>query len=116
MWEHKPGKHNQVADALSCKQVLKYVTASTRVKLDFVERIKESSKLDVIYQKLVQDVTACLVQHYWLEDGLLYANGGKLFIPSGKIHRKLLKETHDSQWVGHPGKERMYSLLFCSYY
>ena len=53
---------------------------------------------------------------YQLEDGLLYAKGGKLFVPSGKIRRELLKETHDLQWAGHPGKERMYALLSGSYY
>ena len=61
VWEHKPGKHNQVSDAPSRKQVQEYVATSTRVESDFVERIKESSKLDATYQKLVQDVTAGLV-------------------------------------------------------
>ena len=32
VWEHKPGKHNQVADALSHKQVQEYVAALTRVE------------------------------------------------------------------------------------
>ena len=41
--------------------------------------------LDATYQKLVQDVTASLVHHYWLEDWLPYAKSGKLFVPSGKI-------------------------------
>ena len=49
VWEHKPSKHNQVTDALSRKHVQEYVVALTRVELDFVERIKESSKLDAIY-------------------------------------------------------------------
>ena len=69
MWEHKPGKYNQVADALSCKQVQEYVVALTRVESDFVEMIKESSKLNATYQKMVQDVTAGLVRRYWLKDG-----------------------------------------------
>ena len=53
VWEQKPGKHNQVADALSSKQVQEYVAVLTRVESDFVERIKKSSKLDATYQKLV---------------------------------------------------------------
>ena len=109
-------QHNQVANALSRKQVQEYVAALTRVESNFVQRIKESSRLDATYQKLVQDVTAGLVCSYWLEDGLPYAKGGKLFVPSGKIRRELLKETHDPQWAGHLGKQRMYALLFGSYY
>ena len=53
VWEHKPSKHNQVADAFSHKQVQEYVAALTRVKSNFVKRIKESSKLDATYQKSV---------------------------------------------------------------
>ena len=116
VWEHTPSTHNQVADALSHKQVLEYVAAFTSIESNFVERIKESSKLDATYKKLVQDVTAGLVRRYWLEDGLLYVKGGKLYVLNGKIRRELLKETHDSQWAGHPGKERMNALLSCSYY
>ena len=63
----------------------------------------------------MQDVTAGLVRRYWLKDGLLYAKGGKLFVPSGKIRRELLKETYDPQWAGHLGKQRMYVLLSGSY-
>ena len=46
------------------------MAALTRVESDFVDRIRESAKLDATYQKLVQDVTAGLVRRYWLEDGL----------------------------------------------
>ena len=102
VWENKPGKYNEVADALSHKQVQEYMAVLTRMESDLVDRIKESAKLDATYHKLVQDVTAGLVRHYWLEDGLLHAKGGKLFIPSGKICRELLKETHDPQWARHP--------------
>ena len=94
----------------------KYVAAVTKVESNFVERIKESSKLDATYKKLVQDVTVGLVRRYWLEDGLLYVKGGKLYVLSRKIRRELLKETHDPQWAGHPSKERMNALLSCSYY
>ena len=49
MWEHIPGKHNEVADALSQKQVQEYVVALTRVESDFVDKMKESAKLDATY-------------------------------------------------------------------
>ncbi|KAG8374924.1 hypothetical protein BUALT_Bualt10G0046200 [Buddleja alternifolia] len=38
-WVHKPGKHNDVADALSQKVVEEYVAALTLVESDFLERI-----------------------------------------------------------------------------
>ena len=64
MWEHKPSKHNQVANALSCKQMQEFVASVMKVESDFVKRIKECSKLNATYQKLVKDVTAGLVRRY----------------------------------------------------
>lgn len=72
-----------------------YVAAVTRVKSDFVERIKKVLKIDATHRKLVQVVSANLMRHYWLENGLLYTKSGKLYLPSGKICQELLKEPHD---------------------
>jgi len=33
-WQHKPGRHNQVADALSRKQVIEFVAALSQVETD----------------------------------------------------------------------------------
>ncbi|KAL0362191.1 UNVERIFIED_CONTAM: Transposon Ty3-I Gag-Pol polyprotein [Sesamum calycinum] len=79
-WVHRPGKDNDVAVALSRKQVEEYVAALTEVESDFLDQIQESSKMDVGYLKL------------------------------------LLRETHDPQWVGHPGINRMLALLARRYY
>ena len=49
MWEHKPSKHNQVANALSCKQMQEFVASVMKVELDFVKRIEEGSKLNATY-------------------------------------------------------------------
>ncbi|KAL0387746.1 UNVERIFIED_CONTAM: Retrovirus-related Pol polyprotein from transposon.6 [Sesamum radiatum] len=96
-WVHRPGKHNDVADALSRKLVEEYVAALTVVESDFLDQIRESSKTDVGYLKLVEQVKSGLIQKYWLESELLYAKGGRVFVPKGTLHRRLLRETHDPQ-------------------
>ncbi|KAL0302196.1 UNVERIFIED_CONTAM: hypothetical protein Sangu_3113400 [Sesamum angustifolium] len=55
-WVHRSGKHNDVADALSRKLVEGYVAALTVVEYDFLDQIRESSKMDVGYLKLVEHV------------------------------------------------------------
>ncbi|KAL0396344.1 UNVERIFIED_CONTAM: Transposon Ty3-I Gag-Pol polyprotein [Sesamum calycinum] len=115
-WVHRPGKHNDVADALSRKLVEEYVAALTVVESDFLDQIRESSKTDVGYLKLVEQVKSGLIQKYWLESGLLYAKGGRVFVPTGTLRRRLLRETHDPQWAGHPGIDRMIALLARRYY
>ena len=38
--------------------------------------------------------------------------GNRLYIPEdGGLRRQLMRESHDSQWAGHPGRERMMALL-----
>lgn len=41
--------------------------------------------------------------------------GEELILTNGLLWRHLLQETHDLQWVGHPGIERMLALLFHRY-
>ncbi|KAG6494587.1 hypothetical protein ZIOFF_042347 [Zingiber officinale] len=82
---HKPDRHNPITDALSRKEVLVTFYSITRVESNMPERIKVVATNDTITY-------------------------GKLM-----QQRELLKETHDPQWVGHPGIERMLALLACSY-
>jgi len=37
-------------------------------------------------------------------------------VPKGELPKYLMTETHDPQWAGHPGKERMVALLSQTYY
>ncbi|KAK4381451.1 hypothetical protein Sango_2966700 [Sesamum angolense] len=57
-----------------------------------------------------------LIRKYWLDNGLLYAKNGQVFVPVGTLRRRLLRETHDLQWDGHPGIDRMVALLARRYY
>ena len=93
------------------------VAALSGVQTDFLERIITVAKDDSMYQKLVKEVQEGVVRRYWLEDGLIHSKGNMLFVPKvGGLRRELLKETHDTQWAGHPGRERMYALLSHFYY
>jgi hypothetical protein len=105
-----------VADALSRKHVDAVVAALSRVETDFLDRIRELAKHDSAYVKMADLVKQGVVRRYWLEDGLLYAKGRHLYVASSAVRRELLKESHDSQWAGHPGGERMLALMSRSYY
>ena len=60
-----------MADALSRKEVEAYVAALSSVKSTFLDRVREQSLLDRAYLKLKEEITQCLVQRYWVEDGLI---------------------------------------------
>ncbi|KAM0938810.1 hypothetical protein DsansV1_C22g0171981 [Dioscorea sansibarensis] len=58
---------------------------------DLTEWIREAGKTDAQYMKLVQDVGEGVVRRYWVEDELLHAKGGKLFVPrGGKLRLELM--------------------------
>ncbi|KAK4383417.1 RNA-directed DNA polymerase [Sesamum angolense] len=94
-WVYRPGKHNDMADTVSRKLVEEYVSALTVVESDFLDQNQESSKTDAGYLKLVEQVLSGLVRKYWLDSGLLYAKGGGVFVPTGTLSHRLLRETHD---------------------
>ena len=52
-----------------------------------------------------------------VEDELLHTKGNKLYVSKvSGLWKELLKETYDTQWAGHLGRERMYALLSHFYY
>lgn len=111
-WIHRPGKENAVADSLSRKQVGEYVAAISSVTSDFRKQIRSESQNDPTCLTLKKRVEEGTVRRYWLSGGLLFTKGGRACVPgNGKLRRKLLRETHDPQWAGHPGVERMRALL-----
>ncbi|XP_044510183.1 uncharacterized protein LOC123228802 [Mangifera indica] len=111
-WVHRAGSENRVADALSRKEVHAYVAALTEVQSDFLGKLRVQAEEDAEYAHLREQVEQGVVRKYWLDRGLLYAKGGRLYVPkSGGLRQGLLKETHEPQWAGHPGVERMVALL-----
>jgi hypothetical protein len=51
-WEHKPGRHNQVADALSRRCVLATVFSLVQVESDMLERLHQAAEEDAAYKKM----------------------------------------------------------------
>ena len=60
----KPGQHNQVADALSSKEVASYVGSLSQVVPDFTERVRREAPQDTTYQKLVEQVKEGTTRRY----------------------------------------------------
>ena len=67
MWVHKLGRHNQVANALSRKEVASYVGSMSGVVVDFIKRVRQEAPQDSTYQKLVEQVKDCTTRRYWLQ-------------------------------------------------
>jgi len=67
IWEHKPGSHNQVADALNRREVIATVLAIVQVESDMLGRLRQAAGEDAAYKKMVELVREGTIQRYWLE-------------------------------------------------
>ncbi|KAJ7961417.1 Retrotransposon protein, putative, Ty3-gypsy subclass [Quillaja saponaria] len=121
-FEHKAGKSNQAADALSRKAELAAMTYVAHISASCVatsmrERIRENLDKDPVAQAIINLAKEGKTRQFWVEDGLLMAKGSRLFVPkAGDLRRTLMKECHDTLWAGHPGWQRTYALLKQGYY
>ncbi|CAL8989416.1 unnamed protein product [Prunus brigantina] len=112
--EYKQGKTNVVADALSRKAVL---AAVAQPQSSLMQRIREGLLHDPQAKSLLELVKDGKTRRFWLDDGVLYATGKRVYVPRwDNLRRELLKECHDSKWAGHPGTHRTLALMSEAYY
>ncbi|WZZ33691.1 hypothetical protein YC2023_017092 [Brassica napus] len=83
--EYKPGKVNVVADALSRKAEL---AAMSQVKGTIMARIREGLERDPVAKELVKLSNEGKVHRFWVEDGLLYTKGRRLYVPKWESLRR----------------------------
>lgn len=122
VFEYKPGRTNQVADALSRKSELaalrlEGLAAISRLQGTIPDQIKEGLEHDSMARSLMKMASEGKTRRFWVRDGLLYTKGDRLYVPKwGNLRKELIKECHDTRWAGHPGQRRTYALLETAYY
>jgi len=121
-FEHRPGKVNQAADALSRKSEHAALCLFAHLKASSLngtvrETIKTHLHNDTTAQALIQLAREGKTRQFWVEDNLLLTKGNRIYVPrSGELRRLLMKECHDTPWAGHNGWQRTYALLKQGYY
>jgi hypothetical protein len=87
-----------------------------QVLVDLQEKIKAGLANDPTTLGIMKQAREGKTIKFWLKDGLLYF-GGWLYVPkSTNLLRDLLKECHNSLWVGHPRMQWTLALLERGYY
>ncbi|RVW89536.1 hypothetical protein CK203_043645 [Vitis vinifera] len=96
------GSANHVADALSRKAELASMTSQPQE--DIMDLLRKGLQHYLVAKSLIVLAHEGKTKWFWVEDGLLYTKGRRLYMPKwGNIRRNLIKECHDTKWVGHPG-------------
>ncbi|XP_078433655.1 uncharacterized protein LOC144704942 [Wolffia australiana] len=73
--KYKPGRANQVANALSCKESKVFVAALSAVQGSILDEIKLALKDDLEAVSLMKRIAAGETMRLWTEDGIIYTNG-----------------------------------------
>ncbi|GMI96772.1 hypothetical protein HRI_003346500 [Hibiscus trionum] len=111
-FEHKAGKKNQVADALSRRadlEALRRITpmSASRVTNDIRELIIENTKKDPQMVAIMKMVQSGQSKTFWIKNRILMTKGPRMYVP---------RECHDTYWAGHQGWRRTLALLEQGYY
>ena len=98
---HKPGQDNVVPDALSRLQELRIIFTSD---LSLMRKIREGYQDDEgskkTHAKLRLDKK---LEHFRLEQGVVWFKQKRMLVPKGKLRLALLKECHDDPVAGYHG-------------
>nr|TKS07033.1 hypothetical protein D5086_0000117420 [Populus alba] len=89
--------HTFVADRLVKELGLRLSDSQTsiEVELDMLDRLCQASREDVACKKMVELVREGTIRRYWLEQDLLYAKRGRIFMSKGELRKYLMMGTHD---------------------
>ncbi|KAK3009745.1 hypothetical protein RJ639_014542 [Escallonia herrerae] len=126
MLEYRAGLTNSVVDGLSRRAELDQVAlmamnaivrADSRVAINIGRKIKKALTRDLVAQQLLKQVESGQTRQLWQEDGLLMTKGRRVYILRvDDLRRTLIRECHDTLWVGHAKGERMLDLFQQGYY
>ena len=120
--EYRPGKNNNVADALSRKSELAMIKQlahlyMSRVATSIRDQIKQNLEKDPQAVALINLAKQGKTRQFVWENDLLVVSRFRLYVPkTGNLRKLLLQECHDTLWAGHPGWQRTLALLTQNYY
>ncbi|XP_062118644.1 uncharacterized protein LOC133832296 [Humulus lupulus] len=112
-------QEKELLDVTHCLRVWRHYLLGSKfvVKTDNVARIKENLEKDPVVRTILKLLKKGKTRHFWVENDLLWAKGGRLYVlKAGDLQKTLLSECHDTLWAGHPGWKRTHALLKQGYY
>lgn len=103
-----------MADALSRKAELASITT---FHCHIQDAVRDGMQHDPEAKKLMELAAQGRTRRFWVEDGLLLTSGRRVYVPKfGSIRRRIIKESHDTPWAGHPGQRKTRALIEAIYF
>ena len=111
---HKPGRDNVVPDALNTRQELRIVftgesSLMRKICKDYQDDEESKRTLDTL--RLGKKL-----EHFWLEQRVVWYKQKQMLVPKGKLRLAFLKECHDGPVARHRGVKPTLTELVKNYY
>ena len=66
---------------------------------------------------MINSVKEGKMRRFWVENDLILTKGRRIYVPSyDNLRREVIKESHDSKWMGHPSINCTLTLVRDSHY
>ncbi|KAK2987896.1 hypothetical protein RJ640_003163 [Escallonia rubra] len=93
------------------------LSTTSKAKGEIVKLIKEGLQRDPLAKELVQLAKSGKTQRYRVKGDLLYTKDGRVYVPKWRDLRKMvIRGSHDTQSIVHPGHRRTYALVTTAYF
>ncbi|KAK2967472.1 hypothetical protein RJ640_000629 [Escallonia rubra] len=93
------------------------LSTTSKAKGEIIKLIKEGLQRDPLAKELLQLVKSGKTQRYRVKGDLLYTKDGRVYVPKWRDLRKLVvRGSHDTQSIVHPGHRRTYALVTTAYF
>ena len=103
-----------VPDALSRRQELRIIFTG---ELSLMRKIHEGYQDDEESKKTLDTLSlGKKLEHFWLEQGVVWFKQKRMLVPKGKLRLALLKECHNGPVAGHHGVKPTLAELMKNYY
>ena len=110
------GKENKVADAQSRNVVTNSIAAISSYKTDLEDKLKEGIRQDPesqnLKEKIIQNTYENVITDYSFNEQGLILFENRLYVPNiSEVKLLILNEFHKSPYSGHPGYQKMITML-----
>lgn len=106
-----------VVDTLSHQKTLASLTVTSTTTGDIVDAIRSTYSTDPSVKQLLQQIETRETRCFWVEDGVIYIDSQRPYVPAGGLlRRQLLREVHNAPHAKHLRQQWMLALLTSNYY
>ena len=109
--------HELIGHGLQLKVTKKCLLAQFKLRLEYLDSVKEAQRRDPQLQKILFKVQQCQSRDFIVDRESILRLGTRLCVPDvDELRKEIMEEAHFSAYSIHPGSTKMYHNLKDTYW